>query len=776
MLELNDQPIKGGHSKLLTKCAEGLLFGAIPRCTKCGENAIICIDGVNYKCNGDINGWEKCNFKSGDLIRNDWIIPDDTSSKYLQDFVFVKRKPVQKVIYSKGSSSTSSESTTTTTGSKKKVKGEREVVKDTRLLFDSIIFCLAGTLSRSHRGIRALILSHGGGYSYNVGEHITYLISSKSNFLEKKGKVKCAEQLDIAVLEEEFIYDSIKQRRIVDETLYHLGGKIKSLEWKSVSSDDDDDDEEEHDEGDEGSKTHKKKKLVVKGHGAVDPDSELSKKGHVLEYKGDVYSATLNISDIVSGTNSFYILQLIEHDSQDEWYIYRKWGRVGTDIGSDKLEEFTTRARAIHQFKRLYLDKTGNEWEDRNNFVKKPGKFYPVLVDLGVDDDDEDDEDEDDTIFDTKSTSLDRRVAELVSLIFDIKAMKRTLKELEIDTKKMPLGKLSRNQLLDAYSTLTRIQDILTQGDENNLGVDELKSQIIAANNKFYTLIPHSVGISERVPLIDNKRLLDKKIEMLDSLLDIQIASKVLKDKSSKISGDPLLHHYKKLDCECTPVEKSDKLFQMIVKYVKNTHASTHDWYELEVLEVFKLYRESENIQYESFSKKIQNKQLLWHGSRLTNFAGILSQGLRIAPPEAPKTGYMFGKGIYFADLVSKSANYCHPTPQNPVALLLLNEVALGNMLELTASKYITKLPSQYSSVKGVGKSGPDPNQVEPLVEDSNVSVPLGKIVPCTKDGKILQDSELLYHEYIVYNTQQTRMRFLLKVQFNFSKNYKPPK
>jgi poly [ADP-ribose] polymerase len=36
---------------------------------------------------------------------------------------------------------------------------------------------------------------------------------------------------------------------------------------------------------------------------------------------------------------------------------------------------------------------------------------------------------------------------------------------------------------------------------------------------------------------------------------------------------------------------------------------------------------------------------MLWHGSRLSNFVGILSQGLRIAPPEAPKTGYMFGKG-----------------------------------------------------------------------------------------------------------------------------------
>eukprot|EP00961_Rhodomonas_salina_P285641 3860090-Rhodomonas_salina.1 len=38
-------------------------------------------------------------------------------------------------------------------------------------------------------------------------------------------------------------------------------------------------------------------------------------------------------------------------------------------------------------------------------------------------------------------------------------------------------------------------------------------------------------------------------------------------------------------------------------------------------------------------------------------------QGLRIAPPEAPVTGYMFGKGVYFADMVSKSANYWYVGP-----------------------------------------------------------------------------------------------------------------
>ena len=91
-------------------------------------------------------------------------------------------------------------------------------------------------------------------------------------------------------------------------------------------------------------------------------------------------------------------------------------------------------------------------------------------------------------------------------------------------------------------------------------------------------------------------------------------------------------------------------------------------------------------------------RKLLWHGSRLTNWFGILSQGLRIAPPEAPVswltfgcpfrshefppffqvTGYMFGKGVYFADVSSKSANYCFPSKASPRGLLLLADVATG--------------------------------------------------------------------------------------------------
>ncbi|CAM8997866.1 unnamed protein product [Rhodiola kirilowii] len=64
---------------------------------------------------------------------------------------------------------------------------------------------------------------------------------------------------------------------------------------------------------------------------------------------------------------------------------------------------------------------------------------------------------------------------------------------------------------------------------------------------------------------------------------------------------------------------------------------------------------------------------LLWHGSRLAKYIGLLSQGLGIAPPpEAPATDYMFGKGVYFADTDSESAHYCFTDCKNPVGLMLL--------------------------------------------------------------------------------------------------------
>ncbi|KAK8711638.1 hypothetical protein V6N13_146913 [Hibiscus sabdariffa] len=170
----------------------------------------------------------------------------------------------------------------------------------------------------------------------------------------------------------------------------------------------------------------------------------------------------------------------------------------------------------------------------------------------------------------------------------------------------------------------------------------------------------------------------------------------------------------------------------------------------LELEEVFSLEREGEFDKFAPYREKLSNKMLLWHGSRLTNFVGILSQGLRIAPPEAPAAGYMFGKGVYFADLISKSAQYCFTDRKNTVGLMLLSEVALGEVYELTKAKYIEKLPKGKHSTKGLGKKVPKKSDSVKWKDD--VIVPCVKPVPSN-----VKESELMYNEYIVYNTAQDK-------------------
>ena len=99
----------------------------------------------------------------------------------------------------------------------------------------------------------------------------------------------------------------------------------------------------------------------------------------------------------------------------------------------------------------------------------------------------------------------------------------------------------------------------------------------------------------------------------------------------------PLDTHYQQLHCSLTPVEKEEEVFSIVERYARQTHGKTHTQYSLSVEELYAVDREGEMERFTDLG----NRQLLWHGSRLTNWVGILNQGLRVAPPEAPVTGYM---------------------------------------------------------------------------------------------------------------------------------------
>ena len=156
-----------------------------------------------------------------------------------------------------------------------------------------------------------------------------------------------------------------------------------------------------------------------------------------------------------------------------------------------------------------------------------------------------------------------------------------------------------------------------------------------------------------------------EKTYLLDLLKEIDITNKIVqKIELNQATVNPLDYFFEILRIEINPLLRNDATYQHIQRAIQQGQGPTHDKYSLEVLDVLELKRFGEQLRYLPFSR-LPNKRLLWHGSRSTNFVGILSEGLRVAPPDAPVSGYMFGKGIYFADIASKAANYIKATPDN---------------------------------------------------------------------------------------------------------------
>jgi hypothetical protein len=189
-------------------------------------------------------------------------------------------------------------------------------------------------------------------------------------------------------------------------------------------------------------------------------------------------------------------------------------------------------------------------------------------------------------------------------------------------------------------------------------------------------------------------------------------------------------------------------MWSIIEEYLSNS--SSDNYRGLKLAECYEIEREGESKNF----NKMSNRMLLWHGSRITNYVGILSQGLRIAPPEAPSTGYNFGKGVYFADMSSKSHCYCYPS--NDTAIMLLAEVSIGTPNELHSFDYnAANLPKGTHSTKGCGRN----------VLSSTMKNKEGITIPCGKMTQAPTSGYLGHNEYIVYNTNQIRLRYLLKVK-----------
>lgn len=303
-------------------------------------------------------------------------------------------------------------------------------------------------------------------------------------------------------------------------------------------------------------------------------------------------------------------------------------------------------------------------------------------------------------------SKLSKPVQKLMELIFNQQYFADTMRDLNYDAQKMPLGKLSKGTISRGFQALKDLAAIIGNRGHTVRDVEQL-------SNRYYSLIPHDFG-RNRPPVIGTNELLKKEIDLLESLSDMKEATDMLK-KSLKddTDVDRLDRQFQGLGLdEMEALDSQSAEFTELSGYLNKTRGALHS-VKYGVQDIFRIRRRGEFERFDGspYAKPSGNRRLLWHGSRVTNFAGILGQGLRIAPPEAPVSGYMFGKGIYLADMSSKSAGYCYSHLSGGTALLLLCEAELGNpMHELVQSSYTAGEDAKANgkcSTLGKGRDGP---------------------------------------------------------------------
>ncbi|MQL98621.1 hypothetical protein Taro_031331 [Colocasia esculenta] len=711
MLEANEQDSAGSEYDLRERCADGMLFGALSKCPLCSGS--LCYSNGQYRCHGYLSAWSKCSYSTTEPVRlkAKWKIPEETSNQYLLKwFKSQKVKKPERVLPPSSHKPSMGHSTDRLSKSP-----NAEGLEDLKI-------AVTGKFKETMEEWKSKLERAGGEIHAKVKKGTSCLIVG-GDMYDADPEIEKARKMKLPIVREDYLSDCINKQKKLPFDLY----KVESVSEPSRG----------------GTLTVK-----VKGRSAVHESSGLQDSGHILEDGKSIYNTTLNMSDLSTGINSYYILQIIQEDKGSDCYVFRKWGRVGSDkIGGKKLDQMS-KFEAIDEFKRLFLEKTGNTWEtweQRQKFEKQPGRFFPLDIDYGVQ---QAQRKKDPNIM---KSVLASELVKLMKMLFDVETYRAAMMEFEINMSEMPLGKLSKENIQKGFEALTEIQNLLNDSEKYDPSVK--KSLIVDASNRFFTLIP-----SIHPHVITDFDDFKAKVKMLEALQDIEIASRLVGFDSE--IDESLDDKYKKLHCDIVPLSHDSEDYKLVEKYLLNTHAPTHTDWSLELEDVFALEREGESGKYASFRDKLQNKMLLWHGSRLTNFVGILSQGLRIAPPEAPATGYMFGKGIYFADLISKSAQYCFVDRKDPVGLLLLSEVALGEMHELKKASYMERPPKGKHSTKGLGKTVP--KESEFVKWRDQVVVPCGNPVSSS-----VRASELLYNEYIVYSTAQVKMQFLVKVRFH---------
>ncbi|KAJ9048620.1 hypothetical protein DSO57_1033133 [Entomophthora muscae] len=511
----------------------------------------------------------------------------------------------------------------------------------------------------------------------------------------------------------------------------------------------------------------------------VDPKSDLEGIGELARGKdGELLSVLMNRTKVESAyytNNMFYKLQLIHNPIQDVYVLLTRWGSIG-DIGAYQRTPFQDYQAGLKEFQAVFKAKSGNTWDCRHpdKFTSRPGRF--VL---------------------TKSappqhymasfkqwrqealskspppSSLPSGVHCLMGIFYQLTSMQHHAKSDPI-----PFGQRDVDSISQARQLLNSIKETLKEIEaqsEPGVGFDAkslslVRHKLVELNSQYFTLIPKASKKGSSLKPILNLVSWTKEALNLEKLHYLQAGSDILLaaiQRSNEVN--PLDYCYSAVGCRFQEVSRQDSWYSMVERYMDPDSQGNH-----ELVGLFTAHREEEEANFKPF-EATAGRKLLWHGSRAENYLGILSKGLRPAPMEAIVSGYMFGKGIYFADTFKKSVGYSVSDSEKSKGYrcLLLCEVALGTPYPCLGQEFMVVPKDKSDSTKGVGSLCPDPEGSVYLVDGTEI--PLGSLVNSEERSSRVREERakngycafgpLVHNEYVVYDHRRVKIRALVVVK-----------
>ncbi|KAG6436404.1 hypothetical protein SASPL_101302 [Salvia splendens] len=725
ILEANGQDAGESDDAVVPKCQDVLFYGPlVDDCPVCGGT--LKISDRNFRCSGVYTEWSTCTFTTKDLPRRNepTKLPDSVKDSHVAELLKKHQDPKSR---------------------------PRAVLQSEKPLKGRMI-CLAGRLTRTHQYWKSKIEKAGGKVANSVMGVSCLVVSPAERECGGSSKLTEAMEKGIPVVREAWLRDSIEKEEPQPLGAYDIASDI-SVGGKGIPL-------YQQDPSEEALETITSEVFVGLFLLIWFRQHSLAHVGQILEKDGILYNCALTLSDKGAGLNEYCIMQLITIP-EGQLYMYYKKGMIGNLDGVDeKLEERDNVDGAIQEFAKLFEGVTGNKfepWEREKKIQKRLRKLFPIDMDDGVE---------------VRHgglglrqlgtaalhCKLEPKVAKFMKVLCSQEIYRYAMMEMGLDFPELPLGMVTEMHLKRCEDTLQEFAETLRTNTETGPKRDSLWSDF---SQRMFTLLPSTRPYVFR----DFTDIADHGAAAVETIRDINVASRLIGDMSGSTLDDPLFERYKKLGCSISPVEKDSDDYKMVANYLEKTYEPIEVGeisYGVSIEDVFAV-EVSAGPSFDEI-KKLPNNILLWCGTRSSNLLRHLEKSFLPSVCFLPVAGYMFGRAIVCSDAAAEAARYGFTAVDRPEGFLVLAVASLGNQItELEgAPEDAAELEEKKHGVIGRGRKKTDESE---HCAWNDVKVPCGKLVRSEH-----KDSPLEYNEvYSNFEEQEVHTCFFVSVIYNCS-------